>query len=149
MENKKFNQFENQNGFEDFGTISLEYLNEEAKFIKERQNIEAERGRELNENREAMLDIYNKNKESGRENNDLISSQVENDALEQSFYSEKYGARFDEYNSRDNFIHRQNLGKTQKQLREEINTIKSQINVIPFSKKLDTLSQAIGLKKVA
>ena len=65
MENFKINNFDNQereqNGFEEFETLSLGYLNGEDRFSKEdRAEIELSREKNSIENREQLLDIYDK-----------------------------------------------------------------------------------------
>ena len=72
MENFKINNFDNQereqNGFEESETLSLEYLNGEDRFSKEdRAEIELSREKNSIENREQLLDIYDKIETSGRE----------------------------------------------------------------------------------
>ena len=152
MENFKINNFDNQereqNGFEEFETLSLGYLNGEDRFSKEdRAEIELSREKNSIENREQLLDIYDKIETSGRENSSVFDGrkEVESNVV----YFENYGAGFETFGGRSDFTFRPNLEKTQDQLTEELELVKDQHRVVSFKQIISNSAQAIGLKKVS
>lgn len=146
MENFKINNFDNQereqNGFEEFETLSLEYLNGE-----DRAEIELSREKNSIENREQLLDIYDKIETSGRENSSVFDGRKEVES--NIVYFENYGAGFETFGGRSDFAFRPNLEKTQDQLTEELELVKDQHRVVSFKQIISNSAQAIGLKKAS
>lgn len=152
MENFKINNYENQdNGFEEFQTLSLEYLNHEIEFSPEQKHeIEQNHEKSKIENYEAVMDIFEKNQESGREISNIFDGAREaREEFSTSFYMEEYGANFERFGGREDYQIRPNLEKTQEELSKEITAAKAQVRNSNFSQKMATFGQALGFRRSA
>lgn len=159
MNNFKINNYENidrqehePNGFEEFETLSLEYLNGEDRFSGERiAEIEATREKNSFENLEQLNDIYEKIEASGRENSSFFDGRNREIGENSNVvYFEDYGANFETFEGREGFIVRnENRNRSQEQLSNELQSAKSQVRTVDFGQKLSNFSQALGFRKSA
>ena len=145
MENFKindYNKIEQRNNleeFEDFKFDNLENLSSETK-----QEIEITQERSKNEALENLNDIYARaERYADRENGSFFArdDEIQNMNI---IHFEDYDANFETYKGRGNeFVLRKNQFKSQDQLTQEIETIKSYPRQISVSQKFSNFSRAL------
>ena len=138
--------------------INLEHLNDNAEAERVRNEIEQSRdisvfhieglnqnSETLADNREAVLDIYEKTELAGRENSNIFQGR-EQEIQGNVIYLADYGAGFDgNYGSREEFIVRnENRERTMKSLNDEIEQIHSIERQEESSVKMRKLGQAVA-----
>lgn len=145
MENFKINNYERNNSFEEFQTLSLEHLNEEfEQSRRDGQEFEQNREQNIQDSRAEIMDIFERQKESGRDNHNLFENKIQESGLESELF-EGYGASFVvNYFDREGYIARPNQHRTQKELRNEIESIKNEKRTVGFGQRASNFIRAIG-----
>lgn len=153
MENFKINRYENQdssqNPFEGFQTLSLEHLNEERQSIEENKaDREAARSKEILDSREELNKIFERNKESGRENASFFDGR-KIEVPQNVVYFEGYGANFETFDGQKGFNLRPNQNLSQAELSKMVKDVKKEERIVPFSQKVSNLAKSFGFGKAA
>ena len=144
QDKRSFGQENSFEEFQDFKFDSFESLNSE-----QQKEIEKTQESSKNEALENLNDIYARERNADRENSSffLRDDEIQNLNI---VHFEDYDANFETYEGReDEFSFRENQFKTQKQLVQEISTMKSVRREVPAGQRLSNIFRAISGKIAA